>query len=550
MANPYTNWSKNNDNKKSPPPPVATTPDGIKLPAKTLSKERALWPVHMPDLQLGMCSCFLCDQPTEEAKNAIIIAAWKSKPFCKDFLDVGLQAMGDLSLSDNGIPFAQPINNNGGINNNLHNDGLPEPPIDVPAFASIPAGNSIDNNNTSGNGHDDGTEMVQQIFAFNNPEPPAGPPPAAVAAAPANNSTKNNSNLVTPERQNKRKAEAIALSCYRSNVAPVGPYCMGSAGADSVFNPLLCGTNLTRKEQDFVDAMKKMAGTLILHKAVNNFHNSHLPNPKGADFGEALARSDLEMAGIDMENVKTAITQFLSPIVSSHLLKPIQQMGVCNIDNMGDCLGHGGTGRMIATNTKSSFLFVPVMIRDKKFSLFNKENMKEFSLDSRGSAIYNRDFWNAQKEIKRTKSGGAPFTTMDIGFFQPLWTIPEEQLDNHLDALKFMKDNGPVVFNSNNICLMNLKNEYAHVFLTTMRSRLVAKARLQGYHPLWLIKNCLLQSSNYGINGCQFSSMDKHPKTWLSLVGFCKGNPQDNNFSLVTLTNAKDELLSIDPSSA
>ena len=79
-----------------------------------------------------------------------------------------------------------------------------------------------------------------------------------------------------------------------------------------------------------------------------------------------------------------------------------------------------------------------------------------------------------------------------------------------------------------------------------MKSSLVIQARLAGYQPVFLLKNALIQRSyNFGVNGYQFSSLDKRPKSYLALVGFSKGTTKDNDFSLITLTNRRNELLTI-----
>ena len=80
-----------------------------------------------------------------------------------------------------------------------------------------------------------------------------------------------------------------------------------------------------------------------------------------------------------------------------------------------------------------------------------------------------------------------------------------------------------------------------------MKSDLVVKARMAGYFPLFLMKNCLLQkSAAFGKNGWQFSSMDKRPKSYLALVAFYKGKEEDGTLSVITLSNKNDELLTLE----
>ena len=132
---------------------------------------------------------------------------------------------------------------------------------------------------------------------------------------------------------------------------------------------------------------------------------------------------------------------------------------------------------------------------------------------------------------------------------QPDWSIPDLQKGAHEDALRFMKEHGPIVTNSDNVALLCLKNAYAHTFVNQMKTQLVANAILAGFQPVWVIKNCLLQKAkSFGINGYQFSSLDKNPKSFIHLVGFCSGNAKDNNLRIIVLKNNEDEFLTINNS--
>ena len=117
-------------------------------------------------------------------------------------------------------------------------------------------------------------------------------------------------------------------------------------------------------------------------------------------------------------------------------------------------------------------------------------------------------------------------------------------MQQHIHGLGSMKMMGPMARNRNNVCLMTLKNSYCFVFLNQMESDLVGRARLAGFHTLWLIKNCLLQKSeSFGLNGYQFSTLDKQPKSYLHLVGFHKGSVEGGDLRIIPLTNSSNEFL-------
>ena len=126
-----------------------------------------------------------------------------------------------------------------------------------------------------------------------------------------------------------------------------------------------------------------------------------------------------------------------------------------------------------------------------------------------------------------------------------MWTIPDIQQDDHIRALRAMKEMGPGVRNSNNVFIMCLKQYYAHLFVEEMETQLTASAVLAGFRPLFLIKNCLLQKTNFGVNGYQFSSMDKQPKTYLRLVAYFSGSVEGGDLVVVPLANRDNQLLSL-----
>jgi hypothetical protein len=126
-----------------------------------------------------------------------------------------------------------------------------------------------------------------------------------------------------------------------------------------------------------------------------------------------------------------------------------------------------------------------------------------------------------------------------------MWTIPGIQHDDHINAMHVMKQKGPAVKNSSNIFIMCLKQYYAHLFVQEMETQLTAKAVLCGFRPLFLIKNCLLQRTSFGVNNYQFSSMDVQPKTYLRLIAYFKGTVENNDLCIIPITNSKDQLLNL-----
>jgi hypothetical protein len=122
----------------------------------------------------------------------------------------------------------------------------------------------------------------------------------------------------------------------------------------------------------------------------------------------------------------------------------------------------------------------------------------------------------------------------------PLWTIPSQWHGKHLNAGQFFHDSG---CGYSQMCQQFvLKQAYAHVFLKMMETPLVATASVHGWKPVMLIKNILLQRSQHGLRGQQFSTQEQ-PGSYLHLAGFFKGKTEDNSLRIIILQNGRSDSL-------
>ena len=356
---------------------------------------------------------------------------------------------------------------------------------------------------------------------------------------------------VTPTKAGP-KTTGIDLPIVISNAEPQGLYSSGFSGPDSVLSPKGFG-DFAANDKELLDDMKVQSGVL---KLVTSASQVNIPSNNAAMSRAAKRRAEEEASdqwkqsladmGIEPDNVVAGTSQFLSSVVQQALLDPMNAVGMHNVANMSDYVQMKEHGLTIAGGHKHDFFFVPLMLNGMQLSEVNKLNKKEFFFGPNGQKYYNRSFWQASLDIKQKRGGAGSFSTLDLGMYQPLWTIPEAQRQDHLDALEFMRHSGPVVKGSPNVCLLSVKNAYAHYFLQGMSSGLVASARMNGYQPLWLIRQCLLQrSTTFGRNGWQFSTMDMQPKSYIALAGFCKGSEEGGDLKVITLTNRKDNFLAL-----
>ena len=298
---------------------------------------------------------------------------------------------------------------------------------------------------------------------------------------------------------------------------------------------------------DLLASLRKITKQMKLVPA--SLHaNGHGRNKTDSLF---LAESfnDYAFLGIDMEGVVQSTNDIFSPVVQECFLEPMRYIGVDNLSHTGDfakvdeTVQEGGT-HALDFNHKANFLFAPMMVRDKKMSLLNNKNEPEFVPNEQGGMDFNYNFWSANLNIKRNKITGSTFTNIDIAAIIPTWSLSEFQLRKHTAAMEFMPQHGPT-FPNKKAYFLNIKNEYATVFLRNMKSDLVAKAGLAGWMPLFLMKNAIIsKTKQFGLNGVQVTTVNLQPKSYLAMVGFFKGN--DKDLQIITLTDVEKKLVVIE----
>ena len=193
------------------------------------------------------------------------------------------------------------------------------------------------------------------------------------------------------------------------------------------------------------------------------------------------------------------------------------------------------------------------MIYNKELSVTNSSNRPEFFRDtSKPMGLrYNTSFYKSHQEVKMRKNadgGYEPFGILEIGAYQPQWAVTDTQWVNHNNSIDAMKTKSAYVPNTN-VMFLSLKGIYSSIFCKIMASVLVARARELHWEPIFLLKNaCLMESKDFGCNGWSFNTMDKTPKSYLTLLGFSKvGDPSNvcSTIKIISLTNASDQLLAL-----
>ena len=113
---------------------------------------------------------------------------------------------------------------------------------------------------------------------------------------------------------------------------------------------------------------------------------------------------------------------------------------------------------------------------NKRLSLFNRCGATEFrQIGNRKE--YNRDYWECHKEMKYYRGGDrATFKTIDIGMHIPQYCIRQQDRQQAKANMDVLLHKGPAI--NIEVCFLTLKQQYAQVFLSNMRTDLMASARL------------------------------------------------------------------------
>jgi len=355
--------------------------------------------------------------------------------------------------------------------------------------------------------------------------------------------------VVTPEKKRK----TTKLPVFLPTAKPEGTRANGFSGPSSILKPKGYGA-LTQTDIAFLNQLSKDSGGREYKRAKDPYaenqvaaapvtHTSASTSPFGA-----MWKNSLSSLGVDVAEAVEGTTPFVSETVSQCLFHPMEAIGMHSVSTMADFINKNlEDGMEVRKNPKCNIIFVPVMINKGFVSNVNALNQPEFLLGPHNRPIYNDTYWSSHMETKKTRSGGEVknFNTLDVGFFIPDWAIPDAQKEDHHQAMKFLKNCGPMVKQSDNVGHLNLKDHYAFHFIKQMQSSLVARARLAGFSPIWLMKNCLLYKSAYGSNGYQFTSLNKNPKSFIHMCGFCKGSEKDGNLPIVVLANQNNEFLAL-----
>jgi len=352
--------------------------------------------------------------------------------------------------------------------------------------------------------------------------------------------TNNNAMVITPPRASNpfplpspstsagvAGTAAIASSVHHHHEVIGGLFC------PTVFGPNTSASTVVNICHQLLPSTRALNFVKASHHGVMQNNN---PIAEDHQFANS-AVDEMAAIGMDIEGIVKNTSEIFSNVVKTCLLNPMQQIGVYELSNASQFCPMDDTQpghRDIDKNHKGCFFFTPFMIKNKTISLLNPQNKLEF-FNMNGKKVYNKNFWPAALNIKRSREGGL-FKTLECAAFIPPWTISDHFKHQHEKGMEWMAQHSAAFPNK------SMKQEYATVFLRSMESELVAKARLAGFQTLFLLKNAIIQdTTHFGLHGHQITTINISPKSYLAMVGFYKGYGDD--LQLITLQNKEQNFL-------
>jgi len=299
----------------------------------------------------------------------------------------------------------------------------------------------------------------------------------------------------------------------------------------AVKKPKACAYSLTVtvwNPEATIDALTNKFRNELVHSGCDGFSRVLVPyvmeKAPGAivsvtgGLGRAAALWGLGLEGV----IQPSTDDFLNPMMSTLFGSLFAEVGVSSVLGLNDFLvpsadpSSGGfepsprPGNLLCT-------FIPC-VNNMPSAAKNNVNQPEFLEGSNvNSIIYNDKFWNSHKMFRNLKAGGK-FQLMEMALKVPEFLLKTNQIGPHREAVTWLNNYGCGL--GGDFVKMTVYKSYVSVLISFLNSPIVKKARIYGFFPLFLIKNCLLQKTNFGKKNMQFATIDKDAKTSILLAGF------------------------------
>jgi len=240
---------------------------------------------------------------------------------------------------------------------------------------------------------------------------------------------------------------------------------------------------------------------------------------------EHLAAYGYDRTGLPNVSVSSCFNGIVKDMFSSVLAS----VGVPEVHDLSNWISIGSKNN----GSLGNMLFSAVPLKKEMPSIGENRCGSPELVTIDGKLSYNDKFWYEQMVFYESKKrthvveAGGTGNFMELAAHIPEWTLKDDQLADHREAVVQMNDNGPGLVNE--WFKLTLYGPYAWVFKSFMDSPFVKKGHLFGFKPLFLLKNALNQSSGYAARRKQFASCDKGGKSCLMLLGLWRMRGNDRS---------------------
>ena len=334
------------------------------------------------------------------------------------------------------------------------------------------------------------------------------------------------------------------------SVPPIGAFRRGANGPLTVLHPRLYGSS--REGVSLLNTLTSVSGSISWQVSNSDRNNTTVMTSEDEQTEMAnLQMQQMQAMGVIASDVSHTTSSFFAPIVRQAFSRSLRQIQVTNLDHAGKFATFNTDGTVVPKfNQKGDFIFIPFMIYNKRMSTVNRRDEPEFINDPArpNGKRYNTGYWNNHMEVKHYRGTRQRFSTIEFGALIPEWAVPAENYNEHCNAASGLAEAGGFVPGTN-LMFMSLKTTYAYIFTKTMESSLVARARELYWSPVFVLKNAALLKSDFGVNSAMVTTLNTQPKSFLSLLGFCKVNDPSNprgSVTIISLVNENNNMLSLD----
>lgn len=237
----------------------------------------------------------------------------------------------------------------------------------------------------------------------------------------------------------------------------------------------------------------------------------------------AAARPGFANWGLNLNGINVpAFRQDINEVMLSVFGNLIEALGMRSVTSLKDyiAMDAGGRGRIPSKKPHDLFFSAVPAVEHTPSPEKNIMGHNEFVILNGRQAVNDR-FWKGHLQHftpSDKERGERVLRVLELAAFIPTWCLDESQRVDHEDAMSWFQESCCSL--KNDWFFLSLYNHYASTFIAIMNSNVVKMGRMLGFRPIFLLRNCLLARTGFGVRNYHFTSVDRGARSSLMLVGF------------------------------